>query len=65
MSPNTKKIRKLMIDQELTLKDIAGELEVTVCMISLVINNHRRTRRIQEHIANRLGVSVEEVFPER
>lgn len=48
-----------------TLSDIARDLDVAPTTISIVSRGFRRSRRIEAAIAQELGLSTEELWPER
>jgi Ner family transcriptional regulator len=48
-----------------SLSDIARRLEVAPTTISIVSRGFRRSRRIEAAIADRLGVSAAQLWPDR
>ena len=48
--------------KDITLAEIARDLGVSRTWVSLVVNRHKKSRRIQEAIANALGVSYESLW---
>ncbi|RZJ19393.1 MAG: hypothetical protein EON91_01525 [Brevundimonas sp.] len=49
----------------LTLSDIARSLDVTPSTVSIVSRGHRRSRRIEQAIADALGSSPAQIWPNR
>lgn len=48
-----------------TFKQIAAEQEVAPATVSIVFKGDRRSRRIEQAIADKLGKSAKELFPQR
>ena len=57
--------RALMIQAGVTQAEIARRLMVTPAAVSRVVNGHAKSARIQTYIARRLGLPVDELWPER
>lgn len=57
-----KKIRARLLMKGITLAEIARGLGVSRTWVSLVVNGHKKSRRIQEAIADALGVSYESLW---
>lgn len=62
MNSNRKKILILMIEKDLTQTAIANELGVTMPAVNHVIKGIRKSRRIQERIASKLGHEIHQLF---
>jgi len=60
MKPN--KIKSLLIMAEIKQKTLAEELDVTFGTVSRVISRQTTSKRIREHIANRLQLPYERVW---
>lgn len=56
-------IRKLMKASKLTNVKVAHDLDVSHVTVSVVVNGHQPSKRIQEYIADKLGKTVEELWP--
>lgn len=63
MTPNQIKGRLIMADYRLV--DIADECEVSEQSVGQIIRGLSTSDRIQRVIADKIGLPVEEVFPER
>ncbi|WP_421793232.1 helix-turn-helix domain-containing protein [Hydrocarboniphaga effusa] len=48
-----------------SLADVARELSVAATTVTSVSQGHRRSRRIEEHIAEKLGLSASELWADR
>jgi transcriptional regulator with XRE-family HTH domain len=59
-----KKIKKLMIDREKTIADVAREIGKSRTWTSLVINGNMKTSATRKAIAEALGVDVVTLWPE-
>lgn len=59
----TKKIKKLLIDCDLRMVDLARQIGESRIIISHIIYGRRFVPRIRKKIARALGVSLEEIFP--
>lgn len=57
-----RKVKSLMILKGVTGLEIARKAGVTPTWVSLVINRHKKSRRIQGVIADALGVSYESLW---
>lgn len=44
---------------------VAADLEVTSSAVHHTIHNNRKSRRIREHIAEILGLNVQDIWPEK
>jgi|GEM_PF-4948899 len=65
---DTKRIRILMIEQELTVSELAAEARkkfgrCSQPFMSMLIMGVRRSRRMEKFLAARLGADVVELFP--
>ena len=60
LSPN--QIRARLLEQDITLTDIARKLHVSRITVSVVITRRGNSRRIQQYIADLLGKSFKEVW---
>ena len=63
VTKQTKKIKKLMIDKDLSGSEIARRIGVDPSMVSLTIGGQRSTYRIRKAIAEALGVDVTDLWP--
>ncbi len=63
-SIDTKKIKHLLIDQDLAQKDLARRIGVSQRMVGHVINGTRVCWPIRKKIARALGVSLDEICQE-
>lgn len=59
------RIKSALRLKHLTLSDIARSLNVTPGTVSIVSRGFRRSRRIEHAIAEALGFSAEELWPDR
>lgn len=57
-----KKIRARLLMKDITLAEIARDLGVSRTWVSLVVNGHKKSRRIQAAIASALGVPYESLW---
>lgn len=57
------KIKYELACVNLTLKDIADDLDVTVSMVSHVLARRYRSLRIEQAIAQAINKPIEKVFP--
>jgi len=57
-----KAIIKLLIDADITQAQLARELGVSIQAVNNVIHGRDRSRRIQQHIATRLGRPYDELW---
>lgn len=62
MEPNER--RAELMRRGIQVKSIALELGIAAPSVSQVITGTKRTRYVQQAIANAIGKPVEEVFPE-
>jgi hypothetical protein len=60
----TKRIKHLMIDQDVKIAQIAREYGCTRQVAWGVISGIRRSRKLEAYIARKLGARVEELFPQ-
>ncbi len=58
-----KEIKKLLIDQDLSQKELALRIGIKLPYLNAVINGHRKTTWIQKAIARELKVNFEHLFP--
>ena len=56
--------RDLLRERGISLSDIARDLGKNLSVVSRVTRGQRRSREIEEAIAQALGLSVREAFPE-
>lgn len=56
--------RALLRERRVSLSDIARSLAKDLSVVSRVNNGQRRSREIEAAIAERLGLSLREAFPE-
>jgi transcriptional regulator with XRE-family HTH domain len=59
-----KKIKKLIIDREVSGAEIARKINVDRSMISLTITGQRKSLRVRRAIADALGVAITELWPD-
>lgn len=59
---DTKKIRHLMIDREITNADLAKTLHTTAVTVSRLISGARRNPHFQHALARVLGVRLHEIL---
>jgi predicted transcriptional regulator len=62
MTPN--KIRALLVERGIRQAEIAKELGVTPPAVCAVLNGHWRSPRVEAHIAKRLGIPQEKLWPD-
>jgi lambda repressor-like predicted transcriptional regulator len=55
----------LLRERGISLSDVARDLGRTVSVVSRVNRAQRRSQAIEQDIARRLGLSLEDAFPER
>lgn len=55
-------IKSLLIRNKIKHKELAKELDVSRSVVSQVVGGHCRSRRIEEHIAKRLGRSYAKLW---
>lgn len=58
------KIKALMALREIKFKQIAENLGVSPVTVSVVLNGHSKSRRIQQAIADALELPIEELWAE-
>lgn len=58
-------IKALLVARGIKISDIAKELNVAVPTVSLVISGRDKSKRIKAAIAEKLGFSPEELWPEK
>ncbi len=58
-------IKALLVARGIKISDIAKELNVSVPTVSLVISGRDNSRRIKAAVAEKLGFSPEELWPEK
>ena len=58
-------IKALLAARGIRISDIARELNVSVPTVSLVISGRDSSRRIKTAVAEKLGFSPEELWPEK
>ena len=58
-------IKALLVARGIKISDIARELNVSVPTVSLVISGRDNSRRIKAAVAEKLGFSPEELWPEK
>jgi len=62
--PDRKKIKKLLIDADLTMSDIAREYQCRPQVVSGVIAGTKQSKRLQAYIEERLGARLGDLFPQ-
>ena len=55
-----KEIKKLLIDKDLTVSDVANAINEDVTAVSRVLNYERATARIREKLQRRFGITFQE-----
>ena len=60
----TKKIKKMMIDRDISGAEIARRENVDRSLVNKVINNKTGSKRVRRAIARELRVDVSEFWPE-
>ena len=58
-----RKVKSLMVLKGITSVSIARKTGVTTTWMSLVLNGHKKSRRIQKAIADALGKKYTELWP--
>lgn len=61
----TKRLKKILIDREVTVTDLAEQLGVTKSCVSRIINGKRNNPTTQAAIADALGEPHERLFGRR
>jgi len=56
-------IRDLMREKKVTNVQVAHDLNVSHVTVSVVLNGHQPSKRIQEYVAKKLGKAVEDLWP--
>ena len=56
------KIKSLLVEKEITQKEIAQSVGVSPMMISQVVKKRSRSYRVERYIAERLGLPYEELW---
>ena len=64
-NPDTKTIKKLLIDLDLTVADLGAGYGCTPQMVSLVIHGNAKSKELEKHIARRLRRPLRDLFPQR
>jgi|GEM_PF-2325268 len=62
MSNKTRKIKGLLMFKGISVTSIAKSTSVSLTFVSLVINGKKKSRRIQQFIADMLGLSYSETW---
>jgi len=62
MSEKSRKIKGLLMMRGITVTSIAKSMEVSLTFVSLVLNEKKKSKRIQEHIARLLGLTYSELW---
>lgn len=52
-----------LIKKQIQQRDIAAQLDLSPIQVSSVIRGERRSQRVEQAVADALGLPVEEVFP--
>jgi transcriptional regulator with XRE-family HTH domain len=60
-----KKIKKLLIDRDITQTELARRLGIPLTGVNQVISGKRKTKHIQEGIARLLGIKASRLFREQ
>jgi len=58
-----RKIRAKMVEMGITNVSIAKKLNVRPVTVSVVLNGHEKSERIQKAIAEELGSTIEDLWP--
>ncbi len=62
MSDKSRKIKGLLMMKGITATSIAKSMNVSLTFVSLVINEKKKSKRIQEFIAQLLGLTYSELW---
>ena len=65
MSIISKKIKKILIDQEITITELSENIGYTRGYISSVINGHMDSSRVKKNIALRLNRDFKELWRDK
>jgi len=65
MSEKSRKIKGLLMMKGITVTSIAKSMEVSLTFVSLVLNEKKKSKRIQEHIAGLLGLTYSELWEQK
>lgn len=60
MTPN--RLRSILVDRGITVRQLAKELDVCPGTVSGVINRHHTSKRTKQYIAERLGLPYEKIW---
>jgi len=60
----TKQIKKLLIDRELSIAELARRIGMSRTWVSLVINGNMKSPETRRRIADELKVKVQALWPE-
>lgn len=60
---NYREIKALIVLNGISISDIARQAKVSRQWVSMVVNGHKKSRRIRKAIASAVGKSVEELWP--
>jgi len=61
--PNLNQIKALIVLNGTSLSEIARSAGVSRQWVSMVVNGHRKSRRVRKAVAEALGISVEDLWP--
>ena len=56
-------VKAKLVEQGISLTEIANELNLEISTVSAVVSGLRSSRPVAEHIASRLDMPLEKVFP--
>ncbi len=59
----TKEIKKLLIDQEISITELSRRIGISRTWVSLVINGHMKATETRKLIAAALGRKMQELWP--
>jgi lambda repressor-like predicted transcriptional regulator len=65
MSEKSRKIKGLLMMRGITVTSIAKSMEVSLTFVSLVINEKKKSKRIQEYVAQLLGLTYSELWEKK
>ena len=62
MNDKSREIRGLLMMKGITITSIAQTMDVSLTCVSLIINEKKKSRKIQEFIAQLLGLTYSELW---
>lgn len=58
-------IRGLLLTRGYTMSRAADEIGVSINMVAMVVNRQRTSARVRRWIADKLGLSVNQIWPQK